>query len=303
MARRKKKNEKEEVINKTSGDTNLYEFEFSDERFKDLDNLDTSFVDGKLKRKKLSKDLEEAEKERIAIDDVPPKVRKQYDYKKIVIPILFLLVGLIVGFLIAYTPNDSSKDNKEEKTINTVVDSNYLFVGDFYFSQYDIENSFLQTKYVNNNKEDNTSSDILENINTNIYQYNPSDVFILIGINDLDQGILSSEINNNIKSIIDGIKENRKGANIYILSLLPINDSDNEIINKNYISNLNNKEISETNELIEKTCENEKVKYVDIYKELIDKDGLLDIKYTTNGLYLNDVGYQMITDVLNEYIK
>ena len=297
MARKKK----EEIVKKT-GDTNLYEFEFSDDRFKDIDNLDTSFVDGKLKRKKLSKDLEEIEKERVAIDDVPPRVRKHYDYKKIVIPILFLLVGLIVGFLIAYTPNEN-KTEKEEKTVNTVVDDNYLFVGDFYFNQYDIEESFIQTKFVNNNKEENTSSDILENINSNIYQYNPSDVFILIGTNDLDQGILSSEINDNIKSIIKGIKENRSGAKIYVLSLLPINDSDNEIIKKKYISNLSNKEIVDTNSLIEKTCENEKVEYVDIYNELVDEDGLLNIKYTTNGLYLNDVGYQMITDVLNDYIK
>ena len=297
MARKKK----EESVKKT-GDTNLYEFEFSDDRFKDIDNLDTSFVDGKLKKKKLSKDLEQAEKERIAIDDVPPKPKKHVDYKRIVIPILLLLVGLIVGFLIAYTPSENNKE-KEEKTVYTVVDDNYLFVGDFYFNQYDIESSFIQTKFVNNNKDDNTTSDILENINTNIYQYNPSDVFILLGINDLDQGILSSEINDNIKKIIEGIKENRTGAKIYVLSLLPINDSDDEIINKGYISNLNNKEISDTNTLIEKTCELEKVKYIDVYKELVDESGVLNIKYTTNGLYLNDVGYQMMTDVLNEYVK
>jgi len=298
MARKKK----EETVKKT-GDTNLYEFEFSDDRFKDLDNLDTSFVDGKLKKKRLSKDLEEAEKERVAIDDVPPKPKKNVDYKRIVIPILFLLVGLIVGFLIAYTPSENNNKEKEEKTVYTVVDDNYLFVGDFYFNQYDIESSFIQTKFVNNNKDDNTTSDILENINTNIYQYNPSDVFILLGINDLDQGILSSEINDNIKKIIEGIKENRSGAKIYVLSILPINDSDDEIINKGYISNLNNKEISDTNDLIEKTCELEKVKYIDVYKELVDEAGLLNIKYTTNGLYLNDVGYQMMTDVLNEYVK
>ena len=298
MARKKK----EESVKKT-GDTNLYEFEFSDDRFKDIDNLDTSFVDGKLKKKKLSKDLEQAEKERIAIDDVPPKPKKHVDYKRIVIPILLLLVGLIVGFLIAYTPSENNNKEKEEKTVYTVVDDNYLFVGDFYFNQYDIESSFIQTKFVNNNKDDNTTSDILENINTNIYQYNPSDVFILLGINDLDQGILSSEINDNIKKIIEGIKENRTGAKIYVLSLLPINDSDDEIINKGYISNLNNKEISDTNTLIEKTCELEKVKYIDVYKELVDESGVLNIKYTTNGLYLNDVGYQMMTDVLNEYVK
>jgi lysophospholipase L1-like esterase len=298
MARKKK----EETVKKT-GDTNLYEFEFSDDRFKDIDNLDTSFVDGKLKKKKLSKDLEEAEKERIAIDDVPPKPKKYVDYKRIVIPILFLLVGLIVGFLIAYTPSENNNKEKEEKTVYTVVDDNYLFVGDFYFNQYDIESSFIQTKFVNNNKDDNTTSDILENINTNIYQYNPSDVFILLGVNDLDQGILSSEINDNIKKIIEGIKENRSGAKIHVLSLLPINDSDDEIINKGYISNLNNKEISDTNTLIEKTCELEKVDYIDVYKELVDESGILNIKYTTNGLYLNDVGYQMMTDVLNEYVK
>ena len=296
MARKKK----EETIKKT-GDTNLYEFEFNDDRFKDIDNLDTSFVDGKIKKKKLSKDLEEQER-RVPIDDIPLRRRKQYDYKRVVIPVLFLLVGLIIGFLIAYSPNEN-KVEKVEKTITKVVDSNYVFVGDFYFSQYDIEESFVQTKFVNNNKEDNTSSDILENIKTNIYQYNPTDVFILIGINDLDQGVLASEVNDNIKSIIKGIKENREGANIYVLSLLPINNSDNEIIKKNYISNLSNNEIMETNTLIEKTCENEKVKYVNIYKELVDENGLLNIKYTTNGLYLNDVGYQVITNVLNEYIK
>ena len=299
MARKKK----EETVNNT-GDTNLYEFEFSDDRFKDLDNLDTSFVDGKIKKKKISKDLEEAEKERrVAIDDIPPRIRKKIDSKRIVIPILFLLIGLVVGFLIAYSPNESKKEETEEKTVTNVVDENYLFVGDFYFSQYDIENSFLQTKFVNNNKEDNTTSDILENMNTNIYQYNPSDVFILLGINDLDKGVSSDVINDNIKSIIEGIKENRSGANIYVLSLLPINDSDNDIIKKDFISNLSNKEIIETNELILKTCENEKVKYVNIYNELVDDTGLLNIKYTTNGLYLNDIGYQTITDTLNDYIK
>ena len=297
MARKKK----EETINNT-GDTNLYEFEFSDDRFKDIDNLDTSFVDGKIKKKKLSKDLEKEER-RVPIDDVSVRVRRKVDSKRIVIPILFLLIGLVVGFLIAYSPNENKEVEKEEKTVTNVVDDNYLFVGDFYFSQYDIENSFIQTKFVNNNEEDNTTSDILENINKNIYQYNPSDVFILLGINDLDKGVSSDVINDNIKSIIEGIKENRSGANIYVLSLLPINDSDSDIIKKDYIYNLSNKEIVETNDLILKTCENEKVKYVNIYNELVDEAGLLNIKYTTNGLYLNDVGYQMITDVLNDYIK
>ena len=45
-----------------TGDTNLYDFDFDEKRLKDVQSLDTSFVEGKVKAKELKDDLNKADR-------------------------------------------------------------------------------------------------------------------------------------------------------------------------------------------------------------------------------------------------
>ena len=82
-----------------------------------------------------------------------------------------------------------------------------------------------------------TSSDLFNHIKERIYCYNPSHIFINIGINDLADNKSNNEIIENLSKIIEGIKGiSRPVAKICIESLYPINkdvdDYDSDILAK-----------------------------------------------------------------------
>lgn len=137
-----------------------------------------------------------------------------------------------------------------------------------------------------------------------VYKYNPTKVFIQVGTNDLNCEDSNSEVAyNNIIKIISNIKKNRPNAQIYLESIYPVNQSDDEKIQKETTGKRNNEEIEELNEQLEEYCKNNEVKFVDMYKELVDKDGNLKLEYTADGLHLSTEGYTKVSNVLKKYIK
>ncbi len=54
--------------------------------------------------------------------------------------------------------------------------------------------------------------------------------------------------------------------------------------------------------LIKAYCEEQKITYIDMYKELLDEEGKLNIDYTRDGLHMNEEGYKKVTKILKEYI-
>ena len=43
--------------------------------------------------------------------------------------------------------------------------------------------------------------------------------------------------------------------------------------------------------------------YINVFKHLTDEQGNLAIKYTKDGLHLNDLGYLKVTTVLTPYVE
>ena len=75
-----------------TGDTNLYDFDFDEKRLKDVQSLDTSFVEGKVKSKELKEDLNKADK--------PIKTHSfAKALGKIFLCIFFLLLGALLTYL------------------------------------------------------------------------------------------------------------------------------------------------------------------------------------------------------------
>ena len=215
-----------------------------------------------------------------------------------------ILISIAIILIITTTISISLYLYSKNKLDNAKIqDENIVFFGDSITEGYNVKEFFDEYRVVNSGISGNITKNLIDRIETDLYDYNPSKVIILIGTNDIRANISDEEIIDNVKNIIKGIRKNRKNAEIYIQSIYPINrDIDKEFwqdINSEY----NNKHIIELNKLIKNLCKEEKINYINVYSKLIDDNGNLKSAYTKEGLHLNDLGYYKVTNVLKEYLK
>ena len=206
----------------------------------------------------------------------------------LIIAIIFLLAFKKTTYLNPYEVKYDSFDN-------------FLFLGDSITDFYPLDEYYDEIPVVNSGISGNKTTDILNDMEKRVYQYNPSKVFILIGTNDLDSPDkdIVKKTYNNIKKIISNIRKNRSKAKIYLESVYPVN---NKVIN-NSVNNRDNKKIKQLNKLLKEYAKEEDVIYIDIYKSLKDQDGFLNSKYTDDGLHLNSLGYVVVTRELLPYLS
>ena len=186
-------------------------------------------------------------------------------------------------------------------TVNYKNDENIIFFGDSLVSKYDIEKFYPKQNVVNKGVSGNKTENLLERINRDVYEYNPSKVIVLIGINDLKDNVDQEDILLNIKTIINGIKNNRKYSEIYIQSLYPVNSQKIKDEKLEYAYDLKNEDIKKLNSGLKSLCEQQNVKYINVYPSLIDKNGNMKKMYTSDGLHLSNLGYLKVTSVLKKY--
>ena len=309
----KKTTEKEEKVKKTSSKTkktnskkttpkkleDTVRIRIDDERVNDAESLDTSFIEGK-KRKKVKENKKAKEK----------ILTEKKDYSKVFNVIKYILYVLaavcVVGLGIIALKNNNFFDQvkepveevKKEKEKEVVLPDNYLFVGDFYTKNMDLED-FLYP-FVKVSDLEYTTSDLLNNIEDDIYIYNPSSIFIQIGYNDLSSGVEEREIISNLEEIIEGIKSNRPYAKIYIESLYPISNIEKED-SEEEVTNITNKDINNLNNKIKKMAKSFDITYIDMYTELLEDEELKD-NYTDDGINLNEDGYKRVFKVINRIV-
>lgn len=287
-----------ESVSKNSNNSNIENttrIRIDSDRLNDFETLDTSFLEGRLSRSKKSKDKILKEKKKIVFN---LKIIKSLIFLMGVICIFALVVFVSVNSHLFASKKSVSK-KKENKKVETVkvekkekmIDDNYLFIGDYYTEKFSFDD--LDYHYVKVSKDSYSTEDILDDMKKNIYDYNPSVVFLELGMNDLDKGMDNDEIIANMKKIIEGVQENRPYAEIYVESLYPINkdvdDYDDDILDED----IDNKKIKSLNGKIEELVKKKRVHYLDFF-ELLSKDDKLDSAYTDNGVYINRDGYRKI---------
>lgn len=214
--------------------------------------------------------------------------------------IFLIIASLLVGGLLFYFINYNNF-NEDIKIKHVSVDKNYLFLGDSLTYRYNLDKFYPDKKniIVNSGINGNKTNNILDNMYNRVYKYNPSDVFILIGTNDISKGYSLQKIFDNYISIITQIKKNRPAATIRIISIYPVNYDLRKIDKK--VNKLDS--INRLNESLKIYCKNNSLVYIDMYSKLVDDKGYLDKKYTEDGLHLNDEGYEVVTSVLMKYME
>ena len=275
-------------------------------RLNDSDSLDTSFLEGRVERQSRNNTKKVAEK---ILKDNSDRIRKLKVIKRLFFTIalvmcIILLIILLVNFAkeIDFSKKNKTSNNVVQKTEEKEIDNNFLFVGDFGTEEFNFDNFELDYHYVKKTDKKLTTEKLNDDLNDYIYKYNPSIVFLQVGVIDLDEDKSVDEIIDNYGKIIDSIKENRSYAEIYIESLYPINrdieDFDDEIIK----SNIDNDDIKKLNSRLKALAEKKKVKYIDLFSALENK-GKLDDIYTDNGYLLNDDGYKQVYKYIIKYTK
>lgn len=133
-----------------------------------------------------------------------------------------------------------------------------------------------------------------------IIEGHPKRLFLMIGINDLAGGATPEEVVANIARIIDRFRAESRWTRIFIQSILPVNGRDFDAYKSHYA---HADRIVPTNELLQALCAERGITYIDVWSAMADEEGLLDKRYTNDGLHLLGEGYLVWRDVLKPYVK
>ena len=288
-----------------------------EERLNDLDLLDTSFLEGRLESHIKKSNLNNKNKSKSKVKS-KKQVKKEKDKQIIsssallsrihflrnlflslaVVCIFILVTVLCFNFFKKTIANVlerhlSKKEDVEEVVVKPDIDYNYLFVGDYFTDEFLFQKYGLDYHYVKSGERDLTSERLLNNSKKLIYEYNPSHIFIEVGLFDINNGVSNEDFLTNMKNIIYNIKRNRPKANIYIESIYPINNSIEGYDLKSFSDDVTNEKINNLNNALKELCVNKGVSYVDI-NDMLSKSGKLDASFTDNGYELNNRGYKQV---------
>lgn len=129
----------------------------------------------------------------------------------------------------------------------------------------------------------------------------PRMLFLMIGINDLAQGIPENILLGNIKRITKRTKEMSPKTALIIQSILPTNKSFNTLNDHYKVQD----RLPVINEKLKSLAEDQNVQYLDLYVHFINSEGLLKKEFSWDGVHLTLAGYQQWVQVLKEngYLK
>lgn len=121
----------------------------------------------------------------------------------------------------------------------------------------------------------------------------PSKIFVMIGFNGLAK-MSDIEFDEQYSKLIEAVTKALPKSQIYLQSLLPVN---------NEISNLpiDNERIAKANKRISSIAEKHNLPYVDLYRIYV-RDGVLDAKFTKDGVHLKGDAYSLWVKAISSYV-
>ena len=167
-----------------------------------------------------------------------------------------------------------------------------VFIGDSITEQCNWNELFNDGSLVNRGIGGDVTEKVLGRLDF-LENTEPSTIFLQIGTNDLGQNKPVDQVADNYNKIIQKIIMLLPNVQIYVQSVLPINQ-DLHLIRREYY---NNENIDLLNSLI-KELEGGSVKYLDLNSHFKDSEGNLNREYSSDGLHLNGSGYQKWKNIL-----
>lgn len=160
-------------------------------------------------------------------------------------------------------------------------------------------NKRLQTTNVRNRGIIGDTAFGIYNRLASVLEGHPQRIYLMAGINDVSHNLSAKEIVRRIRLIIKRIKEVSPTTEIYLQSLLPINESFQRYRLLNNKTNL----IPIINASLKRLSQRYNLHYIDLFPLFTEPNSLILRKeLTTDGLHLNEEGYNIWINELKKTI-
>ena len=213
--------------------------------------------------------------------------------------ICLVLVGLLIFSFKAYAEKTTVNIVKKE-----IVNPNIVMLGDSITDYYNLNEFYGEDKLiVNSGISGNRISDISNNLKSRVYNYNPSKIFLLIGINDIlwDYADTNYVYDKTIE-LVNQIQNKLPNTKIYIESIYPVNPEINNHFNGVDVDRVNNTVNEVNKKLKEYSKDHSEIKYIDLSSKLVNENNEFSLEYSDDGLHPNENGYKLITSILKKYM-
>ena len=131
----------------------------------------------------------------------------------------------------------------------------------------------------------------------------PETIFVMIGINDLLHGVDNRIIIANQRRIISQLRTVHPGSQIVVQSILPHSGESANWEGRDRLLQLSNSRIRKVNRSLKASADAEGAFYLNLYPLFTDAQGFLRSELSTDGLHLNDEGYQVWSTAIKMYSK
>lgn len=200
-------------------------------------------------------------------------------------------IGLLSGTFVQEKIVTQTKKVKQ-------ISPNNVFLGDSLTDYFDLDAAFADYSVVNSGIAGNTTENVLTDLTHRVSIFNPSQVFVWLGTNDLRDGKTPEQTLESLQTIIDQIQTERSMAKITLISLIPVNSQ----VDPYTVGLRSNDQIQKVNQGLREIAKEEKLDYIDLYSALKDDQGDLKAEYTVDGLHLSDAGYQVVQEIIEPYL-
>lgn len=214
-------------------------------------------------------------------------------------PILFLLFSLLSLNLLAQDPLRFEEEISKWKGDEDQIDNEklVLFTGSSSIRLWvDFDKYFTDHNVLNRGFGGSETSDLLHYANELIYKYNPEQIFIYEGDNDINSGEKPGRIIKEMKKLLAGISDNVIGEDIPVV-LISAKPSIARIhLKKKYLA---------FNKKLKKLADkNPNWFYADVWTPMFNDEGsLIEGIFLEDNLHMNKKGYDIWIKVIEPLIR
>ncbi|NEQ31942.1 MAG: lysophospholipase [Leptolyngbya sp. SIO4C5] len=135
--------------------------------------------------------------------------------------------------------------------------------------------------WLNQGISGDTTAGILQRLSA-FDQTRPTTIHLMAGINDLKNGASDAEVLNNLRQIVQRLRQSHPQARIVVHSILPTR-----------LASLPSDRIAALNQHIAAMTTQENAAFLDLQPSFKDEQGILRRELTTDGLHLSPQGYRV----------
>ncbi|MDR1781703.1 MAG: GDSL-type esterase/lipase family protein [Bacilli bacterium] len=184
-----------------------------------------------------------------------------------------------------------------------------LFIGSsimeiFPIEKWQEEHKVSFDKYIYNRAvRATTTKFLLDHIDIQIFDLEPSKIFINIGTNDIGFQVPKEVFHHNYEEIIKQIKQKLPNTEIYVLKYYPINNVDfgSDEDEATLFKTRNNELFNEASLINKEMAEKLNVHFIDVSQGLADENGNLKKEYTFDGAHILPNGCEVILNNMKKY--